>query len=1028
MVSLVGMGRQRLVVAGLLAASVASVVAQPGRFDQAGGGQYYQGGLLASCDVTAPCSRECGRHFVPLVSECAAFFEAMSEEPPVTNAPAKQGADVSFLQHAWEFAESCPDPVESTRDLLTAHLPYAGRPGVVATLTQCGFVTQDGAPVDGSDLLDAHPRDADACDSHGCAHSVNTMIHRCMHQLPEAMGWGIEQQQAIHNLGPGSAVQWKPWFRNFQRSCASSGGKSAPPPLRPDGHREGHPRSHRCEHNRFRAIFLLCDLIDLDSAVGRRSLQMRPPPHRGPSPMHGPVGDPPHRPDGPHRPDSPHYPGGFKSHLSNFFCGDNLCQLPSDTINETFQQYVCGQPVCTRALRVSAGECMDTPSLVSDGLGQCSGDEALPSKAVDDADDSVWSQLHMTVVLELNQSSPIVGVNETLVQQVVAAALQVPNSAVQGLTFGGVRRVLQASAAGVADTENSTVAFQLMRTGSGSGAAASSGSSSSATPSTELDSHTVRERLEPLRATRIDIQEHAIATTADGHTLGPPTGETGGTAANPLVLVLAFFAVSAGLAFVLSSKHEKVKDAGGMVHAPLVFGGGGGQVNPMAADPDQQNGNIDVEKIGRDDMVPVPADTCEPSALTRGRSSGNGADSEDEDPGGNHKRFRAASETDSSSEASGSPRNSSDESVVLGGEASGWTSEEAASSIDETCVFDTPSSLALYEDMDEGVFDSVELDMAFGVAHDLDPTSGLNLSETADHHRDESGGRQFVAPPAVGEPPASDLPPNWEMRYTPNGQAFFIDHNTRTTTWTDPRHASSTPPVVHLPPDRAVLPEPSAGALGTLGAASAGALDSLGSFELDDSALAELPLYEGNDVVSAVGATVFSVAVMVQQPVPTARPAPPQGGAVCGGSRRQGIARALPPVAPRGKMETSQPQSKPNPRTLKQIGGALELEPRPAPNRPFACTVPGCTYTATKARYVTEHMKVHTGEKPHRCTVPGCGYAASGSGHLLRHMRTHTGDKPYQCKHPGCGYASSQPTHLRAHMRKHTGEKPYVSF
>ena len=679
--------------------------------------------------------------------------------------------------------------------------------------------------------------------------------------------------------------------------------------------------------------------------------------------------------------------------------------------------------MCASSLNVAAGECMDTPTLVKDGLGQCSGDEVLPTRAVDDADESVWTQLHMTVVLELNHSSPIVGVNETLVHQVVSAALQVPNGAVQGLAFGGVRRVLQASATAVADTENSTVVFHIMRTASGSGAAASSESSSSASLSTELDSHTVRDRLEPLGATRIDIQEHAIATTAEGHTLGSTTGDTGGAAANPLVLVLAFFAVSAGLAFVLSGKHENVKGTGGMFDAPLVFGGG--QINPMAADLVQQ------------DILP---DAFEPPALTRGRSGSNGADSEEQDCGGKHKRFRAASETESSSEASDSPRNSVDESVVFGGAASGWTSEEASSSAAETVVCDSSSSSDWNEEMDGRMFDTVDFDddVALGVAPDLDPNAGLNLHHKDTHphhhhhHRDGSGGRPVLAPPAVCDPPpVAYLPPNWEVMYTPSGQPFFIDHNTRTTTWTDPRHPLSTPPVAHLQPHQAVLREPSAGAVGTLSAAPVGSLDSLGSFELDDSTLAELPLYEGNDMaagaISTVVGTAFSTTLDVGQqrdPKKATRPAQPQGGAAGGGSRRQGITRALPPVVPKMKVKSPEPQSKPNPITLKQLSG--ELKSRPAPERPFACTVPGCTYTATKARYVTEHMKVHTGEKPHRCTVPGCDYAASGSGHLLRHMRTHTGDKPYQCKHPGCDYASSQPTHLRAHMRKHTGEKPYV--
>ncbi|KAF7635770.1 hypothetical protein Mgra_00004861 [Meloidogyne graminicola] len=38
------------------------------------------------------------------------------------------------------------------------------------------------------------------------------------------------------------------------------------------------------------------------------------------------------------------------------------------------------------------------------------------------------------------------------------------------------------------------------------------------------------------------------------------------------------------------------------------------------------------------------------------------------------------------------------------------------------------------------------------------------------------------------------LPPNWEISYTENGEKFFIDHNTGTTTWDDPRESLSTTP------------------------------------------------------------------------------------------------------------------------------------------------------------------------------------------------------------------------------------------
>ncbi|GMF03703.1 unnamed protein product [[Candida] boidinii] len=32
-----------------------------------------------------------------------------------------------------------------------------------------------------------------------------------------------------------------------------------------------------------------------------------------------------------------------------------------------------------------------------------------------------------------------------------------------------------------------------------------------------------------------------------------------------------------------------------------------------------------------------------------------------------------------------------------------------------------------------------------------------------------------------------ELPAGWEQRFTPEGRPYYVDHNTRTTTWVDPR-------------------------------------------------------------------------------------------------------------------------------------------------------------------------------------------------------------------------------------------------
>lgn len=39
------------------------------------------------------------------------------------------------------------------------------------------------------------------------------------------------------------------------------------------------------------------------------------------------------------------------------------------------------------------------------------------------------------------------------------------------------------------------------------------------------------------------------------------------------------------------------------------------------------------------------------------------------------------------------------------------------------------------------------------------------------------------------------LPLGWEERRTPEGRPYFVDHHTRTTTWTDPRRTNQSPPV-----------------------------------------------------------------------------------------------------------------------------------------------------------------------------------------------------------------------------------------
>ncbi|XP_049609090.1 membrane-associated guanylate kinase, WW and PDZ domain-containing protein 1 isoform X13 [Syngnathus scovelli] len=69
-------------------------------------------------------------------------------------------------------------------------------------------------------------------------------------------------------------------------------------------------------------------------------------------------------------------------------------------------------------------------------------------------------------------------------------------------------------------------------------------------------------------------------------------------------------------------------------------------------------------------------------------------------------------------------------------------------------------------------------------ARDNAPSCGLNNAaiSTAD------SGQQTLAEPQVSpEDALGPLPENWEMAYTENGELYFIDHNTKTTSWLDPR-------------------------------------------------------------------------------------------------------------------------------------------------------------------------------------------------------------------------------------------------
>ncbi|KAJ8369727.1 hypothetical protein SKAU_G00097550 [Synaphobranchus kaupii] len=65
------------------------------------------------------------------------------------------------------------------------------------------------------------------------------------------------------------------------------------------------------------------------------------------------------------------------------------------------------------------------------------------------------------------------------------------------------------------------------------------------------------------------------------------------------------------------------------------------------------------------------------------------------------------------------------------------------------------------------------------------PSYGLSVASasTTDSSQQTHGQPQ----PPQEEDPLGTLPDNWEMAYTETGEVYFIDHNTKTTSWIDPR-------------------------------------------------------------------------------------------------------------------------------------------------------------------------------------------------------------------------------------------------